>query len=152
MMFADLNKKAAPGGVWDKHAVALLSDKWRDVRVLALAPFASRLASQLPHAFPVAHVQLLSTGGVFITCYDVGESRMLVTLQRGWHGSDLKQFLLEQPEVDVVEWDSVKYTKDGQQRRQRTKGKSSRGPRKESSGKKSGKDKPGKRGTPKSDL
>ena len=53
--------------------------------------------------------QLLSTGGVFVTGYDIATNKILLTLQRGWFGQEVKEFLLSQPEVKEVEWDSVKY-------------------------------------------
>ena len=59
--------------------------------------------------------QLLHTAGIEVTCYDVDTRRMLITLQSGWRGFDVKDFLLGQTVVDEVEWDAVKYDRSGGQ-------------------------------------
>ncbi len=83
MMCALLNpKKAANREQWTKEETADLSEYWRE---------------------------MLSTDGSYALCYDVGENKLLVSIQRGWHAPSVKQFLLEQPQVVEVEWDSVKY-------------------------------------------
>jgi hypothetical protein len=64
-------------------------------------------------------VQLLSTDGIYVTGYDVGDDKLLLTLQRGWHANDVKGFLLSQPEVTSVEWDSVQYTPSAAPKRKR---------------------------------
>lgn len=53
--------------------------------------------------------ELLHTAGIEAACYDIGEGRVLVSLQEGWRGYELRDFLLAQPEVEEIEWDSVKY-------------------------------------------
>ena len=60
--------------------------------------------------------RLLWTGGLEINCYDGGlpdGSRMMVTMQKGWRAAELKDFLLLQPEVHMVEWEHVKYWPEG---------------------------------------
>lgn len=44
-----------------------------------------------------------------VTCYDIATNKMAVTLQKGWFGAEVKDFLLEQPEVKEVSWDTEKY-------------------------------------------
>lgn len=44
-----------------------------------------------------------------MSCYDVGESKVLVTLQKGWEGFELKDFLIGRPEVASVTWDQMTY-------------------------------------------
>lgn len=49
------------------------------------------------------------TDAVDVTCYDIGDNRILTTLQKGWKGFQLLQFLLKQPMVSEVEWNQHKY-------------------------------------------
>ena len=56
--------------------------------------------------------------GIEVTCFDAadmgtaappaGEQQMIVTLQHGWRGYEVRDFLLQREEVMLVEWDSVK--------------------------------------------
>ena len=89
------------GGGWTRACAA-------DVCARARAPTRAR-----PDATPPARVllspQLLLTGGVQSTCYDIESDVVLCTLMRGWQGEATKQFMLQQPEVEVVGWDQVKY-------------------------------------------
>ena len=67
---------------------------------------------------PPRPLQLLFTAGIEVTCFDAadmgelappgGERQMIVTLQHGWRGYEAREFLLQQPEVALVEWDAVK--------------------------------------------
>ena len=41
---------------------------------------------------------------------DAGLSAVVVTLQHGWRGYEVRDFLLAQPEVREVDWDGVKST------------------------------------------
>ena len=82
MIFATLTKRQPNGAKWDKPALSELSTRW---------------------------IELLHTTGIDISCYDLEDHRMLVTLQSGWRGYDVKDFLLKESMVTEVEWDSVKY-------------------------------------------
>ena len=82
MMFAVLQDKQPDGTPWTREATQILAAQWRE---------------------------LLFTGGVDVTCYDIELHKLLVTLQRGWESFELKDFLIAQREVEYVEWDSVKY-------------------------------------------
>ena len=56
--------------------------------------------------------ELLKTGGLEASVYDISDEkakRMLVTMQSGWNAYDLRDFLLQRPELDELEWDQVKY-------------------------------------------
>lgn len=57
--------------------------------------------------------ELLFTGGVEVTAYDIEWDTVLMTLQRGWNAMQLKNFLLKQPEVWQVTWNQQKFTPDG---------------------------------------
>jgi len=49
--------------------------------------------------------ELLHTAGITASVYEVAEARLLVTLQTGWRGYDVRAFLLAQPAVASVSWD-----------------------------------------------
>jgi len=66
---------------------------------------------------------MLFQAGIEVTCYDMAGSglsraaggdsgdaqqQMIVTLQHGWRGYEAREFLLQQGEVTLVEWDDVK--------------------------------------------
>ena len=56
--------------------------------------------------------ELLKTGGLEASVYDISDAtskRMLVTMQSGWNAYDLRDFLLQRPELEELEWDQVKY-------------------------------------------
>lgn len=52
---------------------------------------------------------LLQTGGLKVSVYRIDPRRLLLTMQSGWYGADAKNFLVEQPAVMKVTWDSVDY-------------------------------------------
>jgi len=53
--------------------------------------------------------QLMFTGGLEVQVYNVEESKFLISLKKGWDGHQAKEFLLQQPEVAKVTWDSHEY-------------------------------------------
>lgn len=50
--------------------------------------------------------QQLDIGGIEATCYAL-DGRILATLQKGWNGFELKDFLLTRDIVVEVEWNKV---------------------------------------------
>eukprot|EP00500_Bicosoecida_sp_ms1_P008407 CAMPEP_0203820974 /NCGR_PEP_ID=MMETSP0115-20131106/41663_1 /ASSEMBLY_ACC=CAM_ASM_000227 /TAXON_ID=33651 /ORGANISM="Bicosoecid sp, Strain ms1" /LENGTH=207 /DNA_ID=CAMNT_0050729993 /DNA_START=38 /DNA_END=658 /DNA_ORIENTATION=- len=83
MMFAALTDvNAATGKPWTDDERNELAFQWRD---------------------------LLATNGVTVTCYDIGDNRVLTTLQHGWRGFELLRFLLDQPDATEVEWNQHTY-------------------------------------------
>ncbi|KAJ1453614.1 hypothetical protein M885DRAFT_618816 [Pelagophyceae sp. CCMP2097] len=52
---------------------------------------------------------LLQSGGTKVSIYRIDPRRLLVTQQLGWYGDDVKDFLLAQPTVMKVTWDSIDY-------------------------------------------
>lgn len=84
MVFALLSETSTTtGSAWTRKEVTSLTEEWKD---------------------------LLFTAGIEATFYMPEERRVLAALQRGWHGPDVKEFLLDRKEVVEVEWDQVKYT------------------------------------------
>ena len=53
--------------------------------------------------------ELLLMGGVEATPYSIEYDTVLLTLQRGWNGAQLRDFCLEQPEVVKASWDQIDY-------------------------------------------
>lgn len=51
----------------------------------------------------------LFIGGVKVTTYTIEDDTVLVTLQHGWNGMDLLEFLVTQPKVIDVTWDGKAY-------------------------------------------
>ena len=50
---------------------------------------------------------LLHTGGLSVTCYDVGDNKILVSSQKGWHSREIVDFFLEREEVKSVTIDGM---------------------------------------------
>lgn len=50
---------------------------------------------------------LLKTGGLNVQAYRIGERKLLLSTMTGWYGKDVVEFLVEQPSVMKVTWDSV---------------------------------------------
>ncbi len=51
---------------------------------------------------------LLATGGIQASAYNV-DGKLIVSLQKGWEGMKVKDFLLERDEVVKVTWDQHDY-------------------------------------------
>ena len=49
------------------------------------------------------------SGGIKASVYNIEARKVLVTVQRGWEGNDVKEFLLEQPETEFVTFNSQQY-------------------------------------------
>jgi hypothetical protein len=52
---------------------------------------------------------LLHTGGITAMFYKIEENRLLASLQKGWDGKAVKDFLLTRNEVVKVTWDNIDY-------------------------------------------
>ena len=48
---------------------------------------------------------LLYTGGLNVNFYNIEESKLLCSMQKGWDGKAVREFLLSRPEVKKVTWD-----------------------------------------------
>eukprot|EP00937_MAST-01D_sp_MAST-1D-sp2_P002213 g2213.t1 len=92
--------------------------------------------------------RLAWSGGIDMSCFDAGrEDQILVTLQKGWDGTELKDFLLAQPEVVEIVWDQVKYWPGGKPSLEKKReGAGGRGSRKKRRKKRQHKAKTGKKG------
>ncbi|KAJ8599665.1 hypothetical protein CTAYLR_005416 [Chrysophaeum taylorii] len=52
---------------------------------------------------------LLQTGGLKVSAYRIDPRRLLVTMQTGWYGRDVIDFMLTQPKVMKCTWDNTDY-------------------------------------------
>ncbi|GMI07797.1 hypothetical protein TrRE_jg7227 [Triparma retinervis] len=88
MMFIDLKPGEGMNGVsedgsartWPKSDLDILSTQWRD---------------------------LLMTAGFQTSIYNIEGDRLLVSVQKGWNGEDVKNFFLTRTEVNMVTWNNV---------------------------------------------
>ena len=71
--------------------------------------FLALMVTDHPVGAVVWGVQMLWVDGVEVKCYEIEAGKLMVTLQKGWHAESVRDFLVQQDEVDEVEWDSVKY-------------------------------------------
>uniref|UniRef100_A0A7S2RHB1 Mesoderm development candidate 2 n=1 Tax=Rhizochromulina marina TaxID=1034831 RepID=A0A7S2RHB1_9STRA len=77
---------------------------------------------------------LMYTGGLTVTFFNIENDKVLCSMQKGWDGIQVKEFLLTQSQVAKVTWDNQDYVPEGYD--------SSPPPRGESAGKaKEGKEK-----------
>ena len=84
MLFLELKPKpeAEGGGAYSEEELADLSGAWKD---------------------------LLFSGGLEVSFYNIEAGRVLVSLKKGWDGSRVRDFLLDQKEAAKVTWDSHDY-------------------------------------------
>jgi hypothetical protein len=91
MMFANLNMTKADGsGRMTKEDTDELAYQWREMLY-------------------TAGLNPCGDNGCAVTMYDIEEDKILFSMQRGWKGSEIKDFLLDQLEVLVVEWNTKKF-------------------------------------------
>lgn len=118
MVFAALGP-AVPADVQD--GVTML--RRRRLAEGKLEPSDPLLAATTPEALKtwnMATLDSLSTlwqdrlfaAGIEVTVYHVDDRKVMVGLTRGWHGAEVKQFLLGRSEVETVTWDGRDYTKE----------------------------------------
>ena len=58
-------------------------------------------------------------GRIHVQNYVIEDDTILVTLQYGWEGRELKDFLLDQEHVKSVTWDSKEYTQKPKKKRKK---------------------------------
>ena len=78
-------------GAWSAAELAALSDEW---------------------------MELLKTAGIEATVYEVSPGRLLVTLQTGWRGYEVREFLLRQAVVAEVSWNQHTYKSEEEEEEQ----------------------------------
>jgi hypothetical protein len=91
MLFCTLKSSDEEGKPWENKTIEKVAFQWRE---------------------------LLKTGGLEASVYDITDKtsdkstqpKFLVTTQSGWTAYEIRDFILERPEVTDLEWDQVKYT------------------------------------------
>ena len=66
-------------------------------------------------------------GRIHVQNYVIEDDTILVTLQYGWEGRELKDFLLDQEHVKSVTWDSKEYTQKPKKKRKKNRRKKREG-------------------------
>jgi hypothetical protein len=73
---------AGQGPEWDEAAMDVLSTEWKE---------------------------MLFAAAINVQVYRIDGDSVMVALQRGWHGKETRDFLVQRPEVVEVEWDGQRY-------------------------------------------
>lgn len=73
---------AGQGPEWDEAAMDVLSTEWKE---------------------------MLFAAAITVQVYRIDSGSVMVALQRGWHGKEVRDFLAQRPEVLKIEWDGQKY-------------------------------------------
>ena len=95
---------------WFKHAKAQSGPTMVFAKLNHTLPDGkTKLTKELCEETGAKWRELLYLGGVEVTPYAVEFDTLLMTVQRGWNGAQLKEFLLSKEEVIEVEWDQIKY-------------------------------------------
>jgi hypothetical protein len=98
---------------WFKHAKAQSGPTMVFAKLNHTLPDGkTKLTKELCEETGAKWRELLFLGGVEVTPYAIEFDTLLMTVQRGWNGAQLKEFLLSKEEVIEVEWDQVKYKPD----------------------------------------
>lgn len=58
-------------------------------------------------------------GRIHVQNYVIEDDTILVTLQHGWEGHELRDFLLDQEHVKSITWDSKEYTRKPKKKRKK---------------------------------
>ena len=75
-----------------------------------LKPREGGYSEELMQNISGAWKDLLFTGGIQANFYNIEADKILVSMQKGWDGIPLRDFLLDQKEVLKVTWDNHDYT------------------------------------------
>jgi len=96
---------------WARHSSAMTGPAMLFVTLAnGTAPGGGNWANASKREFEELSVrwkELLKTAGIDAGVYEIGEGRLLLSLQSGWRAYDVRDFCLKQPETESVEWDSV---------------------------------------------
>ena len=138
ILMTTLEPRQANKKKWNKKTLEDLATKWREaspshatcqcvcgqLKLVRWGCSPLTTNRQLLCARIHRFLQMLFMAGIEVMCYDMdaaatvaggsagGEKQMVVTLQHGWRGYEVRDFLLQQPEVAAVEWDNVKTVPD----------------------------------------
>ena len=98
---------------WMTHQESTAGPTMMFAKLNHTKPDGSKLTREDTQELAAMWKELLFTGGVECTPYDIEWDTILMTLQRGWNGFQMKDFLLSRNEVLKVTWNSKDYLKEG---------------------------------------
>jgi hypothetical protein len=111
MMFVSLKERDPKGALWTKKTLERLSGEWS--AMCKTAGLEAKVYDISEGAQDQPSKTRRPTGSVTPTpTKTLPPSRMLVSMNSGWRGYDLRDFILRRPETESLEWDQVKYTPD----------------------------------------
>ena len=106
MMFANVKDLQPDGTPYDKKALLALSIAWQSlVKTAGLDAKVYDISN--PDATPTKKPK---PGAPKVPRAPPPPPRLLVSMNTGWRGYELRDFLLRRPELDSLEWDSVKFS------------------------------------------
>ena len=109
MMFVSLNPKDVEGELWTKKSLDLLSAKWASLcKTAGLEANVYDISEGAQD--PVTRMRKPTGSATPTPTKTLPPARMLVSMNSGWRGYELRDFLLRRPELESLEWDQVKYT------------------------------------------
>ena len=109
MMFVSLNPTDPKGEPWTKKSLERLSSEWASLCKTAGLDAKVYDISEGAQDAPVRTRK--PSGSVTPTpTKSLPPARMLVSMNTGWRGYELRDFMLRRPELESMEWDQVKYT------------------------------------------
>lgn len=97
---------------WMKHQQAVTGPTMVFAKLNHTMKIGKKLTKADTEDFAFMWKELLFLGGVNVTSYAIEFDTILMTLQRGWNGYELKDYLLTKEEVIQVEWDQITYIPD----------------------------------------
>ena len=120
MMFVSLKPKDPKGKPWVKKTLERLSVDWSsmcktaglEAKVYDISEGAQDTPTRTRKPSPLSSSDGTFTETPTPTATPYPPARMLVSMNSGWRGYDLRDFMLRRPEVESLEWDQVKYTPD----------------------------------------
>ena len=111
MMFVSLKPRDPEGRLWTKKKLDKLSAEWSSM--CKTAGLEAKVYDISEGAQDTPTRTRRPSGSVSATpTPTLPPARMLVSMNSGWRGYDLRDFMLRRPELESLEWDQVKYTPD----------------------------------------
>jgi hypothetical protein len=109
MMFVSLNPTDPKGELWTKKSLDFLSAEWASLcKTAGLEAKVYDISEGAQD--PVTRTRKPTGSATPTPTKALPPARMLVSMNSGWRGYELRDFLLRRPELESLEWDQVKYT------------------------------------------
>ena len=105
MMFANVKDAQPDGTPYDKKALLELSIEWQNlVKTAGLDAKVYDISN--PEATPTKKPK---PGAPKVSRAPPPPPRLLISMNTGWRGYELRDFVLRRPQLESLEWDSVKF-------------------------------------------